>query len=197
MKINDFINNDNLYDSDSILNMWTEFDERVELYDGNFVLDVLPHPKHNWFQSRLFSQLTNHFDELDSNNNDDNWLILQDPKVLYPKALNGFIHDLAGWYKSRLPSIPDEQKIEIVPNWVCEILSGNVRNDTVIKKTVLHKNKVEYYWLVDWRLKTIDIFEWAEQEYKILNKLILTGDDLEQITAKPFNFPIKTSKLFR
>jgi Uma2 family endonuclease len=35
------------------------------------------------------------------------------------------VPDLAGWRKERMPAIPDGHRFQIVPDWVCEILTSS------------------------------------------------------------------------
>ena len=44
---------------------------------------------------------------------------------------------------------PSGAKIEVVPDWVCEVLSTNRRKDLVHKRHVLHARGVRHYWLAD------------------------------------------------
>jgi Uma2 family endonuclease len=76
-----------------------------------------------------------------------------------------FYHDLAGWKKSALPERPKEYPVSQRPDWVCEILSQDRKHDEVVKKHILHTQKVPYYWIVDPVIETISVFEWNEKEY--------------------------------
>lgn len=51
------------------------------------------------------------------------WWILQAPEVHFIRDTEVAVPDLAGWRRERMPNIPDEHRFEVVPDWVCEILS--------------------------------------------------------------------------
>ena len=93
------------------------------------------------------------------------WFVVESP-VKYG-MLNLFCHDMAGWKRSRSPKNPAEDyPVALTPDWVCEILSTNIRDDKVKKQDVLHEWRVPYYWLVDSENQEIRILEWEEDEYK-------------------------------
>ncbi|MEZ5579520.1 MAG: Uma2 family endonuclease [Candidatus Competibacteraceae bacterium] len=64
------------------------------------------------------------------------------------------VPDLAGWRRERMPRLPHDHRIEVVPDWVCEILSpSTAKTDRVIKMPVYARHGVPYLWLVDrWRI---------------------------------------------
>ena len=43
---------------------------------------------------------------------------------------------------------PRGAPIQTRPDWTCEILSGNRRNDLVRKKHIYHLQQVPHYWIV-------------------------------------------------
>jgi Uma2 family endonuclease len=50
------------------------------------------------------------------------WWILPEPGIELPGTPE-IAPDLAGWRKERLPTLPDDELIRLVPDWVCEISS--------------------------------------------------------------------------
>jgi Uma2 family endonuclease len=58
--------------------------------------------------------------------------------------------DLAGWRRERLPRPWDVRPIDVVPDWVCEIVSrSNAALDRVRKRELYARAGIPYYWLVD------------------------------------------------
>lgn len=51
------------------------------------------------------------------------WWILIEPEVHFVRDQEVAVPDLAGWRRERMPSIPEGHRFEVVPDWVCEILS--------------------------------------------------------------------------
>lgn len=60
------------------------------------------------------------------------------------------VPDLAGWRRERLPALPQDQRFEVVPDWVGEILSPSTRNfDLEEKKPLYARYGVKWLWLID------------------------------------------------
>lgn len=64
-------------------------------------------------------------------------------EVFFDSA-NTFRPDVAGWRRERMVEIPTEVPILIVPDWICEVLSTNKRNDLVRKKRVYHHLPIRF-----------------------------------------------------
>lgn len=66
--------------------------------------------------------------------------------------------DLGGWRRERLEVLPDEALIDVVPDWVCEILSpSNPTNDTIRKKRIYQRAGVGH-WILDPRDESLQVF---------------------------------------
>ncbi len=90
--------------------------------------------------------------------------------------------DVAGWRRDRLPTPPSEVPIRIRPDWVCEILSTNRRNDLIKKKRAYHAHEVGHYWLVDPIDETLTVHRWHADGY--VEVLVAERNDL--VRAEPF-----------
>jgi Uma2 family endonuclease len=65
--------------------------------------------------------------------------------------------DLAGWHKERLPRPGAVRPIEVVPDWVCEILSpATTARDRVHKRHLYARAGVPYYWLIDPEARVVE-----------------------------------------
>jgi hypothetical protein len=51
------------------------------------------------------------------------WWIIDEPEVHFVSDIEIMVPDLADWRKDRMPSSPEGHKIQVVPDWICEILS--------------------------------------------------------------------------
>lgn len=86
------------------------------------------------------------------------WWIEMEPEV---RLLRGrlFVPDLAGWRVERVPSLPDENPIEIVPDWVCEVHSPTTRrDDRHLKLPVYVEAGVPWIWLVDPEARLVEVY---------------------------------------
>jgi Uma2 family endonuclease len=93
-----------------------------------------------------------------------------------------FRPDVAGWRRERLSELPSEVPILVRPDWVCEILSKNRRNDLVKKKRAYHASGVGHDWLVDPLEELLTIYRWHTDGYLE----VLVADRSERVRAEPF-----------
>jgi len=84
---------------------------------------------------------------------------------VYFDADNTFKPDVAGWRRERVPSYPRGIPVMVRPDWVCEILSSNKRNDLIKKKRVYHRHQVPHYWIVDPEQETLLVYRWVVDGY--------------------------------
>ena len=56
------------------------------------------------------------------------WWIVLDPEVHFALDIEVTVPDIAGWRKERMPSPPEGHKIQVVPDWVCEIFSPSTKS---------------------------------------------------------------------
>ena len=83
------------------------------------------------------------------------WWILPEPGIELPDTPE-IAPDLAGWRRERLPVLPEDEPLRLVPDWVCEILSPSTRrHNLLIKKPYYAKVGVPYHWVVDREARTL------------------------------------------
>jgi Uma2 family endonuclease len=95
------------------------------------------------------------------------WWFVTEAPVRYGH-LHLFSHDIAGWKSERAPKSPDDYPIALTPDWVCEVLSSNIRNDTHRKQKILHQWNVPFYWSVDPEDQEIRVLESEESDYRVV-----------------------------
>ena len=95
------------------------------------------------------------------------WWILPEPGIELPNTPE-IAPDVAGWKLARLPILPNDEPIRVVPDWVCEILSPSTRrHDLLVKKPYYAKIGVPHHWLIDREARTITAYRlesgrWSE-----------------------------------
>lgn len=94
-----------------------------------------------------------------------------------------FRPDIAGWRRERLDVLPSEVPITVTPDWICEILSTNKRNDLIKKKRAYHLHEVRHYWLVDPVDETLAVYRWQADGYVE----VLIAERAEVVRAEPFD----------
>ena len=84
------------------------------------------------------------------------------------------VPDLAGWRRERLPLIPDGN-IDVVLDWVCEILSPDTAcKDRTRKLPLYGELGVAHAWLVDPAAKTIEVLRFADEHASCLGPGVTT-----------------------
>jgi Uma2 family endonuclease len=85
------------------------------------------------------------------------WMILDEPELhLGPDVL---VPDLAGWRLERMPELPETAYFELAPDWVCEVLSiSSAAADRAEKMPIYARENVQFSWLIDPILKTLEVF---------------------------------------
>jgi Uma2 family endonuclease len=87
------------------------------------------------------------------------WRILPEPEVHFRRDREVLVPDLVGWRRERLPELPDDQRFEVVPDWVCEVLSpSTASNDREVKMPVYARYGVGHAWIVDPRARTVEAY---------------------------------------
>lgn len=95
------------------------------------------------------------------------WLILDEPEL----HLGGhvLVPDLAGWRRERMPAMPDEPATDIVPNWVCEVLSrSTAATDRTDKVPIYAGLGVDHVWLIDPVAQTLEVLHLEGTHYSIV-----------------------------
>ena len=73
--------------------------------------------------------------------------------------------------------------VTLRPDWVCEILSTNRRNDLVKKKHIYHRHQVGHYWIVDPEQLTLLVYRWHPDGYLE----VLSAQRGDRVRAEPFD----------
>lgn len=101
--------------------------------------------------------------------------------------------DVSGWRRDRVPERPREMPVMIRPDWTCEILSTNKRNDLIKKKRVYHRHGVPHYWIIDPVEESLTVLRWTPEGYVE----ILAALRGEEVRAEPFDaMALKVGVLF-
>jgi Uma2 family endonuclease len=85
------------------------------------------------------------------------WWILPEPGIELPGAPE-VSPDVAGWRRERLPSLPSNRALAVVPDWVCEVLSPTTRGYQLLVKRRLYASAgVPYLWEIDREAQTLSV----------------------------------------
>jgi len=137
-------------------------DARVELIHGSVVTAPAPLPQHSNAQRFLSRKVGGPFHDDDGFGGPGGWWIF--PEVDVRLNLHNVVRpDLAGWRRERLADPATLRPIDVVPDWICEILSPtSVSRDRVEKSNLYAEAGVGFYWLVDPEARILEAYALKE-----------------------------------
>ncbi|MCY4007048.1 MAG: Uma2 family endonuclease [Rhodobacteraceae bacterium] len=158
----------------------------AEVLAGTLHTQPRPASHHAWASSGLGAQISPPFNYGDGG--PGGWRIIDEPELHL--GMDIVVPDLAGWRRTTMPTYPDVAYFEIVPDWVCEVLSPSTRRiDQNEKRTIYAREGVAHLWFVDPATKTLEAFELRKGRWLLL--ATLTGD--APVSQPPFDaisFPL-------
>jgi Uma2 family endonuclease len=87
------------------------------------------------------------------------WRILVEPELHFRRDAEVLVPDIVGWRREHLPEPPRDHRFEVVPDWICEVLSpATASRDREIKMPVYARYGVAYLWLVDPTAKRVEAY---------------------------------------
>ena len=87
------------------------------------------------------------------------WWIVDEPELHFIRDAEVDVPDLAGWRRERMINHPPVHRIEVVPDWICEVLSPSTESkDRKVKMPIYAKFGVPYAWLVDPVAHTLEAY---------------------------------------
>jgi Uma2 family endonuclease len=128
-----------------------------EIIDGQLHTQPRPAGPHVRTAGALYAEITGPFDR--GRNGPGGWQILPEPEIHFRRDVEVLVPDIAGWRRERLPEMPEDQRFEVVPDWVCEVLSPSTAGtDRELKMRVYARYGVPDAWLVDPREKRVEAY---------------------------------------
>lgn len=151
-----------------------------EIIGGELIVSPRPSPRHAVTTSVLSGELGPPYHGR-GRGGPGGWWILFEPELhLHDDIL---VPDLAGWRRSRLPTIPETAFFTLAPDWVCEVLSpGTARLDRQKKLAVYGREGVFHAWLIDPIQRTLEVLRLEGRHW------IIAGihADQDEVRAEPF-----------
>ena len=152
-----------------------------EIINGRLYAQPRPTGPHALASSSLDGELYNPYRK--GRGGPGGWWILVEPEVHFIRDTEVLVPDLAGWRRQRMPRLPRDQRIEVVPDWVCEILSpSTAKTDRVVKMPVYARYGVPYLWLVDPLAHTLEAFALRDGHWTVIGLF----QERDRVTVEPF-----------
>ncbi len=145
-----------------------------EIIEGVLYTMTRPRGRHQHMTTVIGSDLSGPFDR--RRGGPGGWWILVEPGIELPNTPE-IAPDLAGWRRERMPELPSDTSIMVVPDWVCEVLSPTTRrHDLLVKKPYYAKVGVEHHWVIDLEARTVAAYRLQEGLWVEIG---VYGDDRE------------------
>ena len=154
-----------------------------EILNGVLETHPRPAPRHALASSSLGGEIVSPYGH--GRGGPGGWWILFEPELhLGPDIM---VPDLAGWRRKRMESLPETAWFECMPDWVCEVISPSTgRIDRAVKMPLYAHYGVQYIWIVDPDLKTLEAYQLQEDKSVKKWLLIKTLQDTEIVSLPPF-----------
>lgn len=167
------------------LSEWAQLppESRCELREGRFIKKALPSFRHADVERAITEILSRSFRRKGRSDGTGGWWLATEVSVAYPQLENGFIHDLAGWRRDRVPEMPDEFPMSILPDWVCEVCKSTWKKDSKDVLAALEAAGVPWYWLVDLERENVIVYELVNGRFTIAQSLFVSEG---KARIKPF-----------
>lgn len=134
----------------------------AEMFDGDLYAFPRPALPHANAASTLLSEIHKSFHR----KGPGGWVILIEPELHFGRDV--LVPDLAGWRRTRLPSVPPDAYLTLAPDWICEVLSTSTEAiDRGKKLRIYAREGVAHAWLVNPLAHTLEVLaleagRWAQ-----------------------------------
>ena len=157
----------------------------AQILDGELFLFPRPAKRHTRSASRLGMRLGGPFDL--GEGGPGGWVILDEPELQLGPRPDIVVPDLAGWRRSRMPDAlgaEDEDFYEVVPDWVCEVISTSTeRVDRGKKMRIYRREAVAHAWLLSPVAQTLEVYRLDAGKWTLLE----TYEGDARVRAEPFD----------
>ena len=148
--------------------------KRYEIIDGELFVTRAPHIRHQAVVGRIYAQLLIWSEQTGLGQP------FISPGIIFSDADN-VIPDLIWMGNERLAQLVDEEgHLTGAPELIVEILSSgstNERRDREVKLKLYSIKGVQEYWIVDWRLKQMEVYR-RQNAQLVLIATLLANDEI-------------------
>ena len=132
----------------------------AQLIDGELYLHARPVDPHVWASGKLHSALDLRYGSDIDDDSDGyrlgEWAILSEPELRLSEDV--LVPDIAGWRANKYQRNRANSFSEVVPNWVCEVLSPTTRKmDHGRKSDIYAREGISHLWIVDSEARTLQV----------------------------------------
>lgn len=96
------------------------------------------------------------------------WWVLSEPGIELPGATE-IVPDVAGWRRDRMPVMPGDKAIDVVPDWVCEVQSPTTGElDYRVKMPFYARAGVSWLWMVSPKYRGLYVHRNVEGRWELV-----------------------------
>jgi Uma2 family endonuclease len=135
-----------------------------EIIDGELYVMSRPSPAHQEVEAGLMSALK--FGR--GGPPPAAWYFQHEVEVLFASHELA-VPDVSGWRSERIASHRNDNPIEVVPDWVCEVLSDSTRRkDLGPKRDLYARSGMAHLWLADPTAQVLEAFALTGNQWSLL-----------------------------
>jgi Uma2 family endonuclease len=139
-----------------------------EIIEGVLYTMTKPRMRHQRTTRKIGGRVGDPFD--DGLGGPGGWWIVTEPGIELPNTPE-IAPDVAGWRRERMPEMPVDEPIRVVPDWTCEILSPTTRShDLDVKTPYYAKVGVAHHWLVDIEARVLTAHQLESSEWRVIGR---------------------------
>lgn len=158
---------------------------RYEIIDGELHVSTMPHWRHQYACNRIGRAL-------DTWDQQAGGLTLQAPGLIFSPD-NDVAPDVVWVSRERLVATEDAAgHLRAAPELVVEVISPgrrNERRDREAKLALYSRQRVQEYWLIDWRRRTVDLYRHSGDSL-VQTAALSAGDTLTSPLLPGFACPL-------
>jgi len=140
-------------------------DVHAEIIGGEVVVHAAPGIEHGFSAVAISADVSLPFGR--GRGGPGGWWIVSETDVRLPQG-DIVRPDLTGWRQTKLPTLPRERPVPVVPDWVCEILSpSNADYDEGEKLALYHTAGVPFVWHVDPERRFVRVYAYDPRGYLV------------------------------
>jgi Uma2 family endonuclease len=166
---------------------------RSEIIHGALLMAPAPRASHQFAIGRLLAALDRALPLRRGGSGPTGWLFLLGPELHLGEGPDKLNPDIAAWRAERAPSL-DDYPIEVVPDWLCEVLSPSTEvYDRATKLPLFAAYGARHAWLLDPDARTLEVFALDSAGARQIARF--DGDDI--VCAAPLDeVPIELATLW-
>ena len=152
----------------------------AEILDGDLSLSPRPAGPHALVASVLSEELGPPFHR--GRGGPGGWILLYEPELHLAEDI--LVPDLAGWRRERMSAVDNVPYFELVPDWVCEVLSPSTEKTDRTRKLGLYAAAgANHAWLVNPIARTLEVLRRQGPHWLTVG----VHKDDDRVRAEPFD----------